>query len=333
MATNRKLMGIGPAAAWPFPTGFAPSDEVDAPSAWATVTVRPAPSSGVRKNKQTINEFLLFTLGMTLTNRTWAWDGYDAHTVVMKLWEVRKFDDPDGTVRIEVYAPPPYETESKNGRNERRGHVDQLLAGRETYAVLRGGSGRKNGDANVFDPDHLYKLSTVVADERGFEFGIVERIVTVDEFLNRPTVLEQDLADIERRHADKPTTRLTLVEARIGQGAYRDGLLDAWDGMCAVTGCTFSPLLRASHAKPWKISTDKERLNPSNGLPLTANLDALFDVGFIGFDASGAMLVSPAFPIEHHALLDLPTRLRKKPTKEQARFLAEHYQHVFKKNV
>lgn len=94
---NRKLMSTGPAAAWPFPTESEPASGPDTPQA--------STSLGVRKNKQTINEFLMYTLGMTLTNRAWAWDGYDDRTVVMKLWDVRKIKDTNGTVRIEVYAP------------------------------------------------------------------------------------------------------------------------------------------------------------------------------------------------------------------------------------
>lgn len=197
--------------------------------------------------------------------------------------------------------------------------------------MLRGGSGSKNSDVHVYEPDRLYKLSGVVKDEKGFEFGVVERTISVDEFLNRASSLEQDLADIEQRYADAPTTRRALVEARIGQGKYREDLLDEWNGKCAVTKCPFSALLRASHAKPWAVSTDEDRLNPMNGLPLIANLDALFDRGYIGFDENGLMIVSPAFPTAHYDMLNLPASLWKRPNKAQAQFLAEHYALVFKK--
>ncbi|HET9245398.1 MAG TPA: HNH endonuclease signature motif containing protein, partial [Xanthobacteraceae bacterium] len=50
--------------------------------------------------------------------------------------------------------------------------------------------------------------------------------------------------------------------------------------------------LRASHIKPWRESSDRERLDPANGLLLTANLDALFNDGLIAFDDEGQMLVS-----------------------------------------
>jgi hypothetical protein len=41
-----------------------------------------------------------------------------------------------------------------------------------------------------------------------------------------------------------------LVRRRLGQTEFRAGLLDYWQGRCAVTGIAQSELLRASHIKP-----------------------------------------------------------------------------------
>lgn len=87
-----------------------------------------------------------------------------------------------------------------------------------------------------------------------------------------------------------------LVKERVGQDIYRDALLNYWDGACAVTGCTLKEALRASHAKPWKDCTsDAERLNVYNGFLLTANLDALFDKGYISFTDDGLIMLSSVF--------------------------------------
>jgi len=51
--------------------------------------------------------------------------------------------------------------------------------------------------------------------------------------------------------------------------------------------------LRASHCKPWRDSTNAERLDRNNGLMLTPSIDHLFDRGFISFEDSGRVLVSP----------------------------------------
>jgi putative restriction endonuclease len=51
--------------------------------------------------------------------------------------------------------------------------------------------------------------------------------------------------------------------------------------------------LIASHCKPWRDSTNEERLDGENGLLLTPSIDHLFDRGFIGFEDSGRLIISP----------------------------------------
>ena len=60
-----------------------------------------------------------------------------------------------------------------------------------------------------------------------------------------------------------------------------------------ITGVTREEHLRASHCKPWRDSSNEERLDGENGLLLTPNADHLFDRGFIGFEDNGDVLVSP----------------------------------------
>jgi putative restriction endonuclease len=52
-------------------------------------------------------------------------------------------------------------------------------------------------------------------------------------------------------------------------------------------------LLIASHIKPWKASTNAERLDVFNGLLLTPNLDKAFDSGLVTFDDEGKIKISP----------------------------------------
>jgi len=81
------------------------------------------------------------------------------------------------------------------------------------------------------------------------------------------------------------------IEARIGQGKYRKSLLDFW-GMCSVTKYSKIDFLIASHIKPWKDSSDFEKMDPYNGLLLKPNLDKLFDYGYITFDDDGNIIIS-----------------------------------------
>ena len=92
-------------------------------------------------------------------------------------------------------------------------------------------------------------------------------------------------------------------------------------------------VLRASHIKPWRESSDEERLDPENGLLLVANLDALFNDGLITFDDEGEMLVSARLTKKECSLLHLGGRLRKKPTLQQQHFLQFHREHEFKRTA
>jgi hypothetical protein len=95
---------------------------------------------------------------------------------------------------------------------------------------------------------------------------------------------DADVADIRAATNVGETTKQALIDARRGQGNFRDQLMARWDNSCAVTGCNQPQVLRASHIKPWKKCSNAERLNPYNGLLLSANLDALFDRGLVSFE-------------------------------------------------
>ena len=85
------------------------------------------------------------------------------------------------------------------------------------------------------------------------------------------------------------TEREQLIMARNGQGRYRQNL-ERIENSCRVTGVKNSAFLTASHIKPWRFSSDKERLDGNNGLLLSPHIDKLFDLGLISFDDSGNML-------------------------------------------
>ncbi|MEY2840745.1 MAG: hypothetical protein RJB60_3044 [Pseudomonadota bacterium] len=121
------------------------------------------------------------------------------------------------------------------------------------------------------------------------------------------------------------TTRMALVEARVGQGAYRRGLMEVWSGRCSVTGVDIPEVLIASHAKSWKRSANEERLDPHNGLLLVASIDKLFDKGLISFDDQGCLLTKEDLPSEHLHLLGLSPQSRLRAVPDRLRpYLADH---------
>lgn len=105
------------------------------------------------------------------------------------------------------------------------------------------------------------------------------------------TAIAHDITDILKSDVSE-TIKQRLVNARVGQGQFREDLLERWNNTCAVTGCRIPEVLRASHIKAWKHSNDIERLDVHNGILLAASLDALFDKYLVTFKNDGTMRVN-----------------------------------------
>jgi HNH endonuclease len=88
------------------------------------------------------------------------------------------------------------------------------------------------------------------------------------------------------------TEKQTLIQARRGQGLFRERVRQL-EKYCRITRVSNSEFLIASHIKPWRDSDNRERLDGENGLLLTPTIDRLFDHGFISFEDSGELIVSP----------------------------------------
>lgn len=89
------------------------------------------------------------------------------------------------------------------------------------------------------------------------------------------------------------TEKMVLMRARVGQGKYRQDILNAWGRCCSVTAYGPETVLVASHIVAWKAcASNLERLDVSNGLLLTPNLDKLFDRGLISFKDDGMLVLS-----------------------------------------
>ncbi|MEX1013860.1 MAG: HNH endonuclease [Candidatus Paceibacterota bacterium] len=138
--------------------------------------------------------------------------------------------------------------------------------------------------------------------------------------------LEQDLENIIADNSYAETDKVALVKSRIGQGAFREHLLSYWKG-CAVTGYKTPTMLIASHIKPWRDSSNQERLDKFNGLLLTPNLDKAFDSGFISFDGNGRILISDV--LESPNILGFENGMKIKFEKSHQQYLEYHRDEVF----
>lgn len=127
------------------------------------------------------------------------------------------------------------------------------------------------------------------------------------------------------------TERFQISKARVGQGLFRSKVIDYWR-RCSLTGFNDVTLLRASHIKPWVDSTNKEKLDPFNGLLLTPNLDALFDKGFITFEQNGKMVISDLLDPASATLMGLHNLNTLKISARHKPYLEYHRLSVFRKS-
>jgi len=104
-----------------------------------------------------------------------------------------------------------------------------------------------------------------------------------------PVELEVDSEEILVSYAGK--TRSVTVEARIGQSFFRQSVLSAYEFKCCISGIAIPELLVASHIVPWRADPSN-RLNPRNGLCLSAIHDRAFDLGLIAISDDLTLLLS-----------------------------------------
>jgi putative restriction endonuclease len=120
---------------------------------------------------------------------------------------------------------------------------------------------------------------------------------------------------------------------RVGQGIFRAGLLDYWEGRCAVTGLAVPELPRTSHIKAWSAAPTPSgsTLDVYDGLLLAPHLDAAFDKGFITVADEGAIVVPQGMAAADRAImgLDRPLRVRGLTDGHRA-YLQWHRQTLFR---
>ena len=149
------------------------------------------------------------------------------------------------------------------------------------------------------------------------------------KFIAEKSDLIDDIETIIKDEIIPKTEKEQLISARIGQGNYRDKLINIWK-KCAVSKCEMTELLIASHIKPWKESTNKERLDRYNGLLLLPNYDKLFDKGLISFEDNGKIIISPLIKEEEYKVLGIsPNDELFKVYNENKPYLEEHRRIVF----
>lgn len=126
----------------------------------------------------------------------------------------------------------------------------------------------------------------------------------------------------ERRYA------LRLVKQRLHQGSFRDAVIAAYKGRCALSGMPESLLLDAAHIM---ADGDEEYGQPvvQNGIPLSKIHHAAFDAHLLGVDPDFRVHVSERLLVQHDGpllesmkrlhlgMLHLPARAQDRPDRDR----------------
>jgi putative restriction endonuclease len=126
-----------------------------------------------------------------------------------------------------------------------------------------------------------------------------------------------------------------LTRSRLGQGAFRVLVIDAYQRRCAVTGEKTLPVLEAAHIRPYASQGPHQ---VSNGVLLRSDLHKLFDVGYVTVTPELKLEVSPRLREEwhngreyyaHHGqpLSFMPSEASDRP---RAEYLRWHNEEVYK---
>ena len=126
-----------------------------------------------------------------------------------------------------------------------------------------------------------------------------------------------------------------LTRARLGQGAFRVLVTDAYDRRCAITGERTLPTLEAAHIRPY---SERGPNRVSNGLLLRSDWHRLFDEGYVTITPDHRVEVSRRIREEyengreyyrHHgdALARTPGAAWERPSQD---FIRWHNDNVFR---
>lgn len=118
-------------------------------------------------------------------------------------------------------------------------------------------------------------------------------------FLSEKILAEKELQTIEKKYDNllfdiqelKGEIKVREIKTRVNQDFFRKIILANYSNKCAITGIDIPDLLFASHIVPWS-KNEKERLNPENGICLSALYDKAYDKGLIAINEKYEILFS-----------------------------------------
>ena len=120
--------------------------------------------------------------------------------------------------------------------------------------------------------------------------GDIGRQMVVEDVESADLLFDDEYLDLSGKTGQDV---LRSVKSRIGQDVFWRVILKQYNTRCCVTGLNIPEVLRASHISGW-ADDETNRMNPSNGLCLSATYDAAFDKHLVSFDENYRLILAPS---------------------------------------
>lgn len=148
-----------------------------------------------------------------------------------------------------------------------KGYCSAALRSYEAFLV------EKNYEKDIIDVFNSYE---------GNESELPNRL---DLTLKYPKYLLEGINDKEGKDI------IRTIRVRSNQNVFRKMILSIYNQSCCITGLNIPEINRASHIVPWAVD-ETIRLDPTNGLCLSATYDAAFDRYLISLDDDYRIILS-----------------------------------------
>jgi putative restriction endonuclease len=189
------------------------------------------------------------------------------------------------------------------------------------YSPIQNSSKGNQGYLYPCNEELAIKLLELISESNIYQINEEQLELSVDEVRRTENhTLSPIIAETESE---------VKAKIRLGQQKFRKSLIPLWDGKCVLCDISLSELIRASHSKPWKDSTNAERLDPYNGVLLCCNHDALYDKGFITFDGQGNLHISSKISSDDYLKFGLNPTAKIKIHPNNKTFFKWHKKNIF----
>jgi hypothetical protein len=182
------------------------------------------------------------------------------------------------------------------GEKARQGPASSFDSLPAVIEHLKSGQGSPKGGGSVYkilEFEEVAGAATRLEDELAHALSLFAPIMQALRPSSTETVFATNLIELAGYGEELPGFNpdsegdgkkrlLRQIAIRQGQAKFRDDLLEAYGGRCAVSGCSLQPILQAAHISPYNGVKSN---HVSNGLLLRADIHTLFDLGLLRIDA------------------------------------------------